>query len=91
MFHLNQYEACKVRRDEIKREFRRVNLTAEIRHQLGDSQPFYAAVLASVGEALIDLGSTLQRRYGDLVEDVQQAEADCLESATRPSTVRNSP
>jgi hypothetical protein len=91
MFHLNQYEACKVRRDEIQREFRRANSTAEIRRQLGDRQPLYASVLASVGEALVEFGSTLQRRYGDLVEDVQQVEADCIESTTRPSTVRNSP
>lgn len=91
MFHLNQYEAYKVHRDEIQREFRRVNSTAEIRRQLGDRQPFYAAMLASVGEALVEFGSTLQRRYGDLVEDVQQAESDCIERTTQPSTVRNSP
>jgi hypothetical protein len=89
MFHLNQYEAHKVRADEIRRDFRRATPPAEIRQQPGDRRPFYAAVLAGAGRVLVDLGSRLQRQYGSLVEEVQQAaEADFADGDPRPSTFR---
>jgi hypothetical protein len=89
MFHPNQYEAHKVRRDEIRREFGRVTPAAEIRRQLGHRQPIYAAALARAGRALVALGSRLQRQYGSLVEEaLQAAEAGFTESDARLTAIR---
>jgi hypothetical protein len=89
MFHLDQYEAHKVRADEIRRDFRRATPPAEIRQQLGDRRPFYAAVLAGAGSVLVDLGSRLQRQYGSLVDEVQQAaEAGFTDGDIRLTTIQ---
>jgi hypothetical protein len=89
MIHPNQYEVYKVRRDEIRREFGRATPPAEVRRQPGNRQPFYAAALARAGRLLVTFGSRLQRQYGSLVEEAQQAaEAGFTDGGTRLTAIR---
>jgi hypothetical protein len=73
MFELiNGYEKHQAHRDEIRRDVQRQTLADDIRRQQGH-QPFYASVLAGVGDVLVEVGSKLQDRYGCLGDDVHPA------------------
>jgi hypothetical protein len=77
MFELiNGYEKHQAHRELIRREV--------ARHQLADAgrapqadQPLYAAVLAAMGDVLVEVGSRLQHRYGALVEETKPAQEAC--------------
>jgi len=56
MMHPNELEFQRMRRQDMLRE-------AE---HAAHSKPAYAAALAKVGDMMVDMGTSLQERYGDL-------------------------
>ena len=77
MFELiNGYEKQQAHRDMIRREVARHQQADAFRAQQ-DNQPLYAAVLAGMGDVLVDVGSRLQHRYGALVEESTPAQEAC--------------
>jgi hypothetical protein len=77
MFELiNGYEKQRAHREAIRREVARHQQADTIRAQR-DDQPLHAAVLAGMGDVLVEVGSRLQTRYGVLVEDSEPAQEAC--------------
>ena len=74
MFELiNGYEKVRAHRELIQREVARHQL-ADAARTPQDDQPLYAAVLAGMGDVLVEVGSRLQHRYGSLVEENKPAQ-----------------
>jgi hypothetical protein len=77
MFELiNGYEKIRAHREMIQREVAR-HQQADAARTLQDNQPLYAAVLAGMGDVLVEVGSRLQHRYGALVEENKPAQEAC--------------
>ena len=77
MFELiNGYEKQRAHREMIRREVAQHQQADEIR-PAQDDQPRYAAVLAGMGDVLVEVGSRLQHRYGALVEETTSAQEAC--------------
>jgi hypothetical protein len=73
MFELiNGYEKQRAHREMIRREVARHQLADALR-TTPDDQPRYAAVLAGMGDVLVEIGLRLQHRYGVLVEETTPA------------------
>jgi hypothetical protein len=74
MFELiNGYEKQRAHRELIQREVAR-HRQADASRTPQDDQPLYAAVLAEVGDVLVEVGLRLQHRYGALVEETKPAQ-----------------
>jgi hypothetical protein len=77
MFELiNGYEKIQAHREMIRREVTRHH-QADASRTPQDDQPLYAAVLAGMGDVLVEVGSRLQHRYGALVEETTPAQEAC--------------
>ena len=77
MFELiNGYEKQRAHREMIRRDVAQHQQADAIRARRGD-HPRYAAVLAGMGEVLVEVGSRLQARYGTLVEETKSAQEAC--------------
>ena len=78
MFELiNGYEKQQAHRESIRREVARHQQADAFRAAQQNDQPLYAAVLAGMGDVLVDVGSRLQHRYGALVEESTPAQEAC--------------
>jgi hypothetical protein len=60
--HYQNTKMSELRVKELHCEAQMVRLAEEAGHE---SKPFYAPLMNSVGQALIELGSNLQERYGE--------------------------
>jgi hypothetical protein len=61
MMNPNEYYVQRARHDDRRREAERL---AQLREARGDTPPFYAPALAGIGRMLVEVGVTLQERYG---------------------------
>jgi hypothetical protein len=78
MFDLiNAYEEQQTPRETIRREVVRRNQARRARRQAANRHPFYATTLVGVGHVLVGVGSRLQERYGNLVDDAQPIQKAC--------------
>ncbi len=78
MFELiNGYEKQQAHRDMIRREVARHQQADAFRAAQQNDQPLYAAILAGMGDVLVEVGSRLQHRYGALVEESTPAQEAC--------------
>lgn len=68
----NVYDVTRARQVELMRQAQEHNHNRALLGR-SDSAPLYAALLNKVGQELVVLGETLQTRYGDLLEEAQQA------------------
>lgn len=85
MLNYNESDIQATRREEMLRQAQMDHAAAEVQH--GDhpkTTPFYATSLALLGEVMIEVGSRLQDRYGELVEEVQQASEATQRGTTAP-------
>jgi hypothetical protein len=60
--HYQNTKISELRAKELRCEAEMRQLAEEAGHE---SKPFYAPLMNSVGQALIELGSNLQERYGE--------------------------
>lgn len=67
MINPNEYEYREADRAELQRQAEQAQLSKDIRK----TQPIYAPLLAKVGDVMVEAGSNLRDRYGELVEETQ--------------------
>lgn len=75
MYDRNLIEAhTKTRQQDLTRESEMARL-AEAAQGNHERQPFYAPALAKMGAMMVEMGSHLQERYGEICEDVAEVRA----------------
>ncbi len=84
--HYQNTQISSIRREEIRREVEQqrmaqTNINAEIAEE---PMPFYAPILSTVGDALVNAGSALKERYSD----VRDAYDNAPRTGVRPSIAK---
>jgi hypothetical protein len=83
MYDRNLIEAhTKTRQQDLTRESEMARL-AEAAQGNHERQPFYAPALAKMGAMMVEIGSYLQERYGEIYEDVAVVRAEMEANATQ--------
>ncbi len=84
--HYQNTKISDIRREDIRREIEqqrmaRTNINADVSEE---PMPFYAPILSSVGDALVNAGSALKERYSD----VRDAYDSAPRAGVRPSVAK---
>ncbi|MDX1992667.1 MAG: hypothetical protein SF029_09765 [bacterium] len=91
MYDRNLIEAhTRTRQQDLTRESEMARL-AESAQGSHDRQPFYAPALAKMGAMMVEMGSHLQERYGEICEDVAGVRAELGAEASATQETRALP
>lgn len=82
MFNPNDMYAQTARRHDLQREADNHALASQV--STDGEAPFYAPVLARLGNLMVGVGSDLQARYGTWMEEAQHIQSG-QQSASQPS------